>query len=175
MHSLTHRLFLTFTCFCVAMGATSFAGPIQFPYNDPAFKLELPKKWTFSDDKDGTVDCDPNDGSGYVFSILILKTVHNQRELKAALPKLVEAMAEGAKIKDLELGDVVTDKNGNGITFTGLRGDGTAAGTDFVVMVHAFEPEKGRFYAICSAGTKKADAKHEKEYDEITASIEALD
>jgi hypothetical protein len=157
------------------MVATSFAKRMQFPYNDPTFSLEMPGKGTFSDDEDGTVQCDPNDDSGYVVSILNLKDVHTQSELKAALPKLVKAMAQGAKIKNLEVGDVTTGKNGNGISFTGQRGDGKTDGMDFVVMVHAFEAKKGKFFAICSAGTQEADANHEKHYDAITASIEAVD
>ena len=84
-------------------------------------------------------------------------------------------MASGAKIKNFELGEMESSTNGNGIRCTGMRGDGKSEGTDFVVHVHAFEPQKGKFYAIVTAGSKKADTKHEKEYDSITASIESLE
>ena len=157
------------------MARTSHAGRIKFPNNDPKFTLELPAKWTYADDKDGNLDCDPGDDSGYVFSILILDQIHSMKELKAALPALAKSMGEGAKIKNLELGDVETDKNGNDISFSGIRGDGKTEGIEFVVMVHGFEAQKGKFYAIVSAGTKEADAKHEKDYDEITASIDPLE
>ena len=43
-----------------------------------------------------------------------------------------------------------------------------------MVMVHAFEAKKGKFYAIVTAGSPKDDKKHEKAYDAITASIEPL-
>ena len=178
MHLLKNRLLLTLitlTCLSFAMTRTSVAKKIEFPFNNPTFSLEFPPKWTFEDDKDGNVNCDPGDDSGYAFSILILEHIHNQKELKAALPDLAKSMAKGAKIKDFKLGDVETGKNGEGIPFMGVTGDGKVEGMDFVVMVHAFEPQKGKFYAIVTAGSAKEDKKHEKQYDDITASIEPLD
>ena len=91
------------------------------------------------------------------------------------MPKLVKGAAEIGKIKDLKLGDIEPGINGSGISFCGLRGDGNFEGTDFVVMIHAFEPKKGKFYAIVSAGSAKEDKRHEKQYDEITASIDPVD
>ena len=166
---------LTLTCFLFAMASTSFAGRIKFPNNDPTFTLQLPPKWTFADDKDGNLDCDPGDDSGYAFSIVILANVKSQKELKAGVSELAKEMSKAAKIEDFELGKVETGKNGEGIPFTGVRGDGKVAGTDFVVMVHGFEAKKGMFYAIVTAGSAKADKKHEQDYDDITASIEPLD
>ncbi|MEP6810912.1 MAG: hypothetical protein ABI992_11770, partial [Chthoniobacterales bacterium] len=131
--------------------------------------------WTYKADKDGNLDCETNDKTDYVFSILILKDIHDAKELKTALPLVAKSMADGMKMKTFELGDVDTDKNGNEVTFTGIRGDGKVDGVDFVVFVHAFEPQKGKFYAIVTAGTKKADALHVKQYDSITASIEPLE
>jgi hypothetical protein len=167
--------FLTLTCLFFAMASTSFAKRIKFPNNDPEFTLELPAKWTFEDDKDGNLNCYPNDDSGYAFSIVILEQVKSQKELKAAVSDLAKEMAKAAKIEDFELGKVETGKNGSDISFTGVRGDGKVAGTDFVVLVHGFEAKKGKFYAIVTAGSSKADKKHVDEYDDITASIEALD
>ena len=178
MNPLKNRLLLTLltlTCLSFAMTRTSVAKRIEFPYNDPTFSLEFPSKWTFEDEKDGSINCDPGDDSGYAFSILILDKIHDQKELKAALPKLVKGAAEIAKIKDLKLGDIETGKNGSGISFIGLRGDGTFEGTDFVVMIHAFEAKKGKFFAIVTAGSAKEDKRHEKQYDEITASIDPVD
>ncbi len=150
MHSSKTRVILTLltlTCLSFAMTRTSVAGKrIEFPYNDPTFSLEFPSKWTFEDEKDGSINCDPGDDSGYAFSILILDKIHDQKELKAALPKLVKGAAEIAKIKDLKLGDIETGKNGGGISFTGLRGDGKFEGIDFVVMIHAFEAEEGKVF-----------------------------
>jgi hypothetical protein len=178
MHTLQNRLLLTLltlTCLFFAMATTSVAGRIKFPNNDPTFTLELPAKWTFEDDKNGFLNCYPGDDSGYAFSILILEHIHSQKELKAALPELAKSMADGAKIKDFQLGKVDSDKNGNGVSFTGVTGDGKVEGVDFVVMVHAFEPQKGKFYAIVTAGSAEADKKHAHEYDDITASIEPLE
>ena len=178
MHILNCRsLFalLTFTCLSLAIARTSDAGTVKFPADDPTFTVEFPSGWTCSPDKDGNLDCEPGGSSDYAFSILILKAISNEKELTAALPKVAKAMADSAKIKNFELGDVETDENGNGIRFTGLRGDGKTEGVEFVVLVHAFEAKKGKFYAIVTAGSKKGDAANEKDYDSITASIEALE
>ena len=37
------------------------------------------------------------------------------------------------------------------------------------------EPQKGKFYAIVTAGSAQEDQMYEKQYDAITASIERLD
>jgi len=166
---------VTVTCLFFAVANTTLANRIKFPNNDPEFTLELPSKWTFADDKDGNLDCDPGDDSGYAFSIVILPHVTSQKELKSGLSELAKEMAKAAKIKDFELGKVESGKNGEGIPFMGIRGDGKVADIDFVVMVHAFEAKKGKFYAIVTAGSAEADKKHEQDYDDITASIEPLD
>jgi hypothetical protein len=178
MHSLSSRSLLAllmFTCLSFAVARTSVDGKVRFPADDPTFTVEFPSSWTYQGDKDGNLDCDPGDGSDYTMSILLLKDIKTEKELKALVPKLAESMASGAKIKNFEVGDVESSTNGNGIRFTGIRGDGKTEGTDFVVLVHAFETKKGNFYAIVTAGSKKADTKHEKAYDEITASIEKLE
>ena len=178
MHNLkTHLLFalLTLTCLSFAAARTSVDGKVKFPADGPTFTIEFPAKWTYSPDKDGNLDCDPGDDSGYAFSIVIMDNVKNEKDLRAALPKLAKAMADSAKLKEFETGDLEKDTNGNDIPFWGLRGDGKTEGIDFMVMVHAFEPKKGKFYAIVTAGSAKADKKHEKAYDAITASIEPLE
>ena len=178
MHSLTSRSFvallLLFTCLSFAGARTSVDGKVKFPADEPTFTVEFPAGWTYEADKDGNLDCNPGGDSEYTMSILILKDVKTEKDLKALVPKLADSMASGAKIKNFEVGDVESSTNGNGIRFTGIRGDGKAEGTDFVVLVHAFEAKKGKFYAIVTAGSEKADTKHEKEYDAITASIESL-
>jgi hypothetical protein len=178
MHTRNSRsllaLFLIFTCLSFAVARTSVDGKVKFPADDPSFSVEFPRGWTYQPDKDGHLDCDPGDGSDYTMSILILEDIKNAKELRTALPKLAKSMADGAEIKKFELGDVETDKNGNGISFTGIRGDGKVAGVDFVVLVHGFEPRKGKFYAIVTAGSRKSDKKHEKAYESITASIESI-
>ncbi len=177
MHSIKSRLliaFLTAACFSFAVAKTS-EGKVKFPADEPTFTVEFPAGWTCKADKDGNLDCDPGDDSGYVLSILLLNEIGSTKELKAMLPKLATSMAEGAKIKNFQLGDVETSTNGNELPFTGVTGDGKVEGIDFVVMVHAFEPKKGKFYAFVTAASAEEDKKHEKQYDEITASIEAIE
>ena len=62
------------------------------------------------------------------------------------------------KYQKFLLGDYVTGKNPNGILFSGIMGDGKVEGTEFNVMVHAFERRKGKYYAIVTAATKESDA-----------------
>ncbi len=178
MQSLKHRLlvaFLTFTCLSLAVARTSVDGKVKFPADEPTFTLELPAGWTYEADKDGNLDCAPGDDSGYMLTVLLLPQISSQKELKAALPKLAKTMADGAKLKNFATSDVESDKNGNGISFSGIAGQGEMEGTDFVVFVHGFETKKGKFYALVTAGSEKADKKHEKNYDAITASIEPLE
>jgi len=148
---------------------------IKFPANDPAFTVELPANWTHSSDKDGNLECKAGNDETYAFSILNLEGVQNKQGLRAALPDLANTMAKAMEIDNFEVGDIETDKNGNDISFTGIAGTGESDGIEFAVMVHAFEPQKGKFYAIATAGTKESDAKHEKDYDAITASITPLE
>ena len=176
MHLLKYRALLALlTLTCLSFAVASVAGKVKFPADDPTFTVEFPSGWTSKADKDGNLDCDPGDDSGYTLSILLLDGIRSAKELKAALPKLAKSMADGAKMKDFQLGDIDTSTNGNDVSFTGITGDGKVEGTDFVVMVHAFEPRKGKFYAIVTAGSAKADKKHEKNYDAITASIEPIE
>jgi hypothetical protein len=165
---------LMFACLSLAAAKPSADGKVKFPNDEPTFTVEFPANWTYQPDKDGNLDCDPGDKSGYTMSILLLPGIHSEKDLKAALPKLANSMAGGAKLTDFELGDIETDTNGNNVHFAGIRGDGKVQGMDFVVVVHGFETQKGKFYAIVTAATKKADKQHEKDYDSITASIETL-
>ena len=165
---------LMFACLPLAGARPSADGKVKFPNDEPTFTVEFPANWTYQADKDGNLDCDPGDKSGYTMSILPLPGIHSEKELKAALPKLANSMAGGAKLTDFELGDIDTSTNGNDVHFAGIRGDGKVEGIDFVVLVHGFEAKKGKFYAIVTAGTKKADKQHEKDYDSITASIQPL-
>lgn len=164
---------LTFTCFSAAL--TPKQAQLKFPSENPTFSLALPSGWTAKPDKSGNLDCDPGDDSGYSFSIILLEQVTSQDQLKALLPEIAKKMAEGAKIKNLELGDVDSTKNENGVPFIGIRGDGKSEGTEFVLVMQGFEPQKGKFYAILTASSAKADDKHEKDYDAIYDSIKPIE
>jgi hypothetical protein len=165
---------LTFLCLAFAVASPAIAQEMKFPTDTPAFTFELPKGWSCKPDGDGNLDCTPGNDPAYAFSILNLKGLSG-KDVKAVLPKLAQEMAKSAKIKDFELGDVDSDENGNGVKFTGIRGDGEVEGTEFMVMVHAFEPQKGKWFAVVTAGAAKDDAYHEKDYDSITASISPIE
>src|SRR5688572_20080831 len=76
------------------------ARPIKFPKEEPTFTLTLPEKWTSKTDKDGNLDCDPEDDSGYYFGVLLLEGITDKAELKELLPTVAKKMAAGAKIKN---------------------------------------------------------------------------
>jgi hypothetical protein len=161
-------------CLSFAMAKTSVAGKVKFPSDEPAFTVEFPSGWTCGSDKDGTLNCDPRDDSGWAFSIVPLTEVHSKKELKAELPQLARSMASGASLKDFKMGDLDTTENGSRIRFIGAKGKGNADGAPFVVLVNGFEAQKGRFYALVTAGLEKADKKHANDYEGIAASIEPL-
>ena len=176
MQRIQSQLFvalLTFACLSFAMAKTTAAGAVKFPSDDPAFTVEFPPGWTYEHDKDGNINCDPRDDSGYAFSILLLKEVHSEKELNAELPELAKSMASGAKLKNFRIGDVEGTESGS-LRFAEVKGQGKADGVGFVVVVTGFEPQKSRFYAMVSAGSEQVDKKHAKDYEAIAASIEPL-
>lgn len=164
---------LILTC-SAAVIAASAAEPVKFPPGNPAFSVEFPAGWSCKVGEDSNLDCEVKNAPNYVFSIVDLKDIKTKTELKSAVPSLAQTMADGMKLKDFETGDIDTDEV-NGVTFTGISGDGKNDGVQFVVLVHAFEPKKGRFFAIITAATATDDKKREKEYDDITASIEPIE
>jgi hypothetical protein len=150
-------------------------GKVKFPTNNPTFTVEFPPQWTCTPGKDGSLDCKAGTDETYVFSMVSLEQIHSTKELKPVLPDVAKTMATAMKLKDFELGDVEKDENGNGVSFIGIAGAGSAEGLDFEVVVHAFEPQKGKFAAIISAATKEANEKHHEEYDDVTASITPIE
>jgi hypothetical protein len=178
MQKFQGRSFLTLlTVIGLSFGAVCAADarPIKFPKEEPTFTLTLPEEWTSKTDKDGNLDCDPGDDSGYYFGIILMEGVSDKASVKELLPEVAKKMAAGAKIKNLELGDVESSKNEQKVAFVGISGEGKSAGVDYVVVLQAFEPQKGKFYAIMTIGTKKADKKHESDYEAIYSSITPLE
>lgn len=178
MQKLQGCSFLTLlTVIGLSFGAVAAADarPIKFPKEEPTFTLTLPEEWTSKTDKDGNLDCDPGDDSGYYFGIILMEDVTDKATVKELLPTVAKKMAAGAKIKNLELGDIEVTKNEQKVSFIGISGEGKAAGVDYVVVLHAFEAKKGKFYVIMTIGTKAADKKHEDDYEAIYSSITPLE
>jgi hypothetical protein len=174
---IINRLHLTFVALAALLltaAAPLQAGTIKFPKTEPTFVFDLPDGWTSKLDKDGNLDCEPPDDSGYSMSMLLLPNVHTKAEVKASLPKVVTAMSEGMKGKELEIGDVEDSKNEKSVPFTGVRADAKADKMAMVMIIHAFEPVKGKWYAIMTVGTKKADDSHENDYNSVYDSIQPL-
>lgn len=143
MRSFKFPFLLLLLSACFAVGASRDTEQIKFPSDNPAFSFALPAGWTHKTDDSGNLSCDPGDESGYTFTLLPWKEVTTERKLKAQLPEILETFAEGAKVKNLERGEVESTKNKNGVPFSGIRGSGKSSEIDFKFQVQGFEAQKG--------------------------------
>jgi len=160
---------LTFTCFALALPETSLGAKTKFPSDDPAFTLELPTGWTSKLDKNGNLECHPPNDPAYNFSVLNMAGIGSAKELRAALPKVLE----GTGLKNLKLGEV-EETGSDTMQFLEAKGQGDSEGTQLVVVITGFEAQKGRFFALLRVSLVKEDKKHAKDYESIAASIEPL-
>lgn len=174
MRSFRFAFLLLLLSTCFAVGASRDSEQIKFPTENPAFNFVLPSGWTHNTDDTGNLSCDPADESGYTFTLLPWD-VTTERKLKAQLPEILETFADGAKVKDLERGEVESTKNKNGVRFTGIRGTGTSSGIDFNFQVQGLEAQKGKFYVIMTSCLKQSADQHEKDYAAIYNSINPTD
>ena len=141
----------------------------KFPSDDPAFTFELPRGWTSELDKKGNLDCHAPDDPAYNFGVLNLSGIHSAKELRAALPKIVE----GTGFNNVKVGEV-EETGSDTMKFLEVKGHGESDGMPLVVIVTGFEAQKGRFFALLSVGLEKTDKKYAKDYEAIAASIEPL-
>ena len=147
------------------------AKTFKYPEKDPAFSITLPDGWTAAPDKDGNLDCQSGDGSKFSFSIIDSKNITSDGELKAYLPKLAETMGEGAKLKDLKVGDVKEMTNANKVKLMGLNAHGETEGVKMVISLAGFAPAKGNYFVIMAAESEEVDKAHDKDMGGIINSI----
>ena len=153
--------------------AHSSADTIKVPKDKPVFVLDLPDGWTHTADKDGDLSCEPGDKSDYSLQV-ILTDVTTKADMKKALPILAKSIGSKAKMTEIEVGDVEDSSNGNKVPFTGVRADGKLGDVPLVIILHAFEPVKGKWYVLFTVGTDKSDKAHEDDYNSIYDSIQTL-
>ena len=155
----------------IATSLSLSAKTIKYPEKDPAFSITLPDGWTAKPDKDGNLDCEAGDGSKFSFSIIDSKNITTDEELKTYLPKLAETMGEGAKLKDLKVGDVKEMTTANKVKLMGLNAHGQTEGVDMVISLAGFAPAKGNYFVIMGAESVEVDKAHDKDMGVIINSI----
>ena len=168
---------LYFASLAVSFALPAFADTVKVPADAPVYSLDLPDGWKHEVDKDGDLICTPGDtASGpYELRVIAMPAVHSKDDMKSRLSPLAKSMGEATKQTEFEVGDLEDTKNENGVEFTGLRADGkTPEGEDKVTVMHAFEPQKEKWYVILTVGTEKADTAHDDEYSAIYDSIQPI-
>jgi hypothetical protein len=154
--------------------AASFAEKLEVPESDPVFSFEVPKDWKPTIDKGGDVTFEITDKTGYYMLMIADIGDSDNKAIQKRIPDEAKKFAEKLNMTDLETGDVETTKNDQGVQFVGIRVDRKRKGNPVVVVVHAFETKKGKWYAIFTAGNEPANKAHSDEYDSIYDSIETV-
>ena len=166
------KTLLTFAAsLLIATSLSLSAKTIKYPDKDPAFSITLPDGWTAKPDKDGNLDCVAGDGSKFSFSIIASKNITSDDELKTYLPKLAETMGEGAKLKDLKVGEVKEMTTANKVKLMGLNAHGQTEGVAMVISLAGFAPTKGNYFVIMGAESVEVDKAHDKDMGGILNSI----
>jgi hypothetical protein len=149
------------------------AKTIKYPEKDSAFSITLPDGWTATPDKDGNLDCQSGDGSKFSFSIIASTNITTDEELKTYLPKLAQTMAEGAKLKDLKVGDLKEMTTPNKVKLMGLNANGQTDGVDMVISLAGFAT-KGNYFVLMAAESVEVDKAHDKDMGAIINSISPI-
>ena len=155
----------------IATSLSLSAKTIKYPEKDPSFSITLPDGWTAKPDKDGNLDCEAGDGSKFSFSIIASKNITTDEELNAYLPKLAETMGEGAKLKDLKVGEVKEGTTANKLKMSALNAHGKSDGVDMVISLAGFAPTKGTYFVLMGAESVEVDKAHDKDMGVIINSI----
>jgi hypothetical protein len=135
----------------IATSLSLSAKTIKYPEKDPSFSIMLPADCTAKPDKDGNLDCEAGDSSKFSFSIVSSKNITTDEELKVYLPKLANTMGDGAKMKDLKVGEVKEGATANKLKLLGLNAHGKSDGIEMVISLAAFAPTKGSYFVIIGA------------------------
>ena len=80
-------------------------------------------------------------------------------------------MGEGAKLKDLKIGDVKEMTTANKVKLMGLNAHGQTEGVEMVISLAGFAPAKGSYFVIMGAESIEVDKAHDKDMGVILNSI----
>lgn len=181
MIALKHRLHIAVLALALTLTAginPASADTLKVPKEKTEFVMDFPDGWTHQMEKDGTIVCLPPDKSKgfYILMVLDLPDVHSKAEVKKQLPVLAKDFAASQKITGVETAEIEDLKNTNGVPFTGFVGSGTDKDgkTPVIVVLHAFEPKKGKWYVVVTLGSEAADKAYSDDYETITDSIQPL-
>ena len=152
------------------------ADTLKLPKEKPEFTLDLPDGWTHEAKSGGMVNCAPPDNSKGYYALFVtdMADVHSKADAKKKLSVIAKDFAAGANITDLQTADMDDLKNSNDVPFTGLVGKGMKKDLVAVVVVHAFEVQKGKWYVIMTLGTEAGDKAYSDEYTSIVDSVQPL-
>jgi hypothetical protein len=151
---------------------TTQAGTIQYPAENPVFKLELPDGWTTLADKDGNLDVKANDKSDFDFSITPAPPGTPQ-EVKALLPVLAKTM--GVDLKEFAADEIRNVTSPTGIKVMVLTAKGKMEDQNMIITVAAFAPVMNKYFVIMSIAEKSVDEAHDKAMGKIVNSIKAIE
>jgi hypothetical protein len=152
------------------------AGTLEFPKDNPTFRVTLPGGWRTNTEEDGTIKFAKDENTPLVTSISRKTNAHSDEEIKAFLTKSANKTAEMAKLKDVKVGEISQTTNPNKIRMFALETTGTEPdGTKRILPMTGFSPKPGFYYIISSSLPKLEVYKaHEKEYAEVVNAISAM-
>ena len=149
------------------------AGTLEFPKDNPSFRITLPGGWRTNTEEDGTIKFAKDENTPLVTSISRKTNAHSDEEMKAFLVKSAKKIAEMAKLKDVKVGEVTETTNSNNIKVFALETTGTDPdGTKVILPMTGFSP-KPTFYYIVSSTLPKLEVyqAHRKEYEAVVNAI----
>lgn len=153
----------------IALSCSLEAKTVKFPEKDPLFSITLPDDWTTEVINDD-LECKAGDGSGYSFMIQS-SDAKSDDEVKANLPKLIQAMADNPAVKDFKPMEEVVEMAMAKVKLFIANGTALNNGTKMVFTVVAFAPKKGTYFNVLTVEPEAVDRAHDKVMGEIMGSI----
>jgi hypothetical protein len=129
------------------------AGTLEFPKDNPSFRITLPGGWRTTTEEDGTIKFAKDENTPLVTSISRKTNAHSDEEIKTFLAKSANKTAEMAKLKDVKVGEIAQTTNSNKVPLFALEMTGTDPddGTKRILPMTGFSPKPGFYYIVSSA------------------------
>lgn len=152
------------------------AETLQFPKDNPTFRVTLPAGWRTTTEDDGTVKFAKDENTPLVTSISRKTNAHSDEEIKAFLTKSANRTAEMAKLKDVKVSEISQTTNPHKVMMFALETTGTEPdGTKRILPMTGFSPKPGSYYIISSALPKlEVYKEHQKEYAAVVNAISPM-
>ena len=152
------------------------AGTLEFPKDNPSFRVTLPGGWRTNTEEDGTIKFAKDENTPLVTSISRKTNAHSDEEIKTFLVKSANRTAELAKLKDVKVGEISQTTNRHKVVLFSLETTGTEPdGTKLILPMTGFSPKPSSYYIISSSLPKlEVYQAHQKEYAEVVNAISAI-